>query len=212
MESHPHKPPCRLAFLFAASAPVVVVLRRGPSRRVKMIVWNTKTDHFVEGEWWHGRIYEDRCGLSPDGRLFVYFGYQWRPRYLPEGVFAFTAVSKPPTFRPVAFWPADSTWGGGGWFPGNRKLRLNYGQGFLPEPHPAFPPQGIEVETPPGDSPDTDPTQAFQLRPEEYPGAEWLGKDHQGRLVFTRSGVLYRLVRHQENVVRDFNPDQPPPL
>jgi hypothetical protein len=93
------KPPCRLAFLFAASAPVVVILRRGPSRRVKMVVWNTKTDHFVDGEWWHGRIYEDRCGLSPDGRL-----------------------------------------------------------------------------------------------------------------VFARSGVLYRLVRHQEHVVRDFNPDQPPSI
>ena len=119
------KPPCRLDFVFAAKAPVAVILRRGPTRSVKMIIWHTNTDRFEDGEWWRGRVYEDKCGLSPDGRLFVYFGYQWKPRYVPEGVFAFTAVSRPPNFKPIALWPAGETWGGGGYFPDNKRLVLN---------------------------------------------------------------------------------------
>ncbi len=123
------KPPCRLNFVFAAKAPVAVILRRGPTRSVKMIIWHTNTDRFEDGEWWRGRVYEDKCGLSPDGRLFVYFGYQWKPRYIPEGVFAFSAVSRPPTFKPIALWPSGDTWGGGGYFPDNKRLVLNYGAG-----------------------------------------------------------------------------------
>ena len=74
------KPPCRLDCVFAACSPVAVILRRGPSRRVRIVVWQTKSEHLEDGEWWQGRIYADKSGLSPDGRLFVYFGYQWAPR------------------------------------------------------------------------------------------------------------------------------------
>jgi hypothetical protein len=206
------KPPCRLDFVFAAKAPVAVILRRGPTRSVKMIIWHTNTDRFEDGEWWRGRVYEDKCGLSPDGRLFVYFGYQWKPRYVPEGFFAFTAVSRPPNFRPVALWPADGTWGGGGHFTDNKRLVLNYGEGALPEPHPLYPPQGFETAGHASCSADTRPNQGFRLDPVEYPGADWLGKDHTGRRVFTKAGALYRLVRNQEILVRDFNPDVPPPI
>jgi hypothetical protein len=206
------KPPCRLAFVFAARAFVAVILRRGPARRVKMVLWHTNTDDFDEGEWWHGRIYEDKCGLSPDGRLFVYFGYQGKPRYVPEGFFAFSAVSRPPSFRPLALWPAGSTWGGGGWFRENRKLRLNYRADSLPKPHPSFHPHGLEIVGVPTDCSEIDPSKTFHLNSADYPGAEWVGKDHKGRVVFTRSGILYRLIRNQEIVVRDFNPDEPPPI
>ena len=48
-------PPCRLDFVFASGLPLAVILRRGPTRRVRMITWNTKTDVFEDGEWWHGR-------------------------------------------------------------------------------------------------------------------------------------------------------------
>ena len=206
------KTPCRLDFVFAASAPVVVILRRGPSRRVRMVVWHTKTDHFVDGEWWHGRIYADKCGLSPDGQLFVYFGYQWAPRYVPEGFFAFTAVSRPPMFKPMALWPADSTWGGGGCFADNGRLSLNYGEGAMPDAHPLFRPQGFQVQAYPGMYCSPAPDAAFRFNPDEYPGAEWVGKDHQGRLVFYRAGILYRLLSNKEVLVRDFNPDVPPPI
>jgi hypothetical protein len=56
------------------------------------------------------------------------------------------------------------------------------------------------------------PDAAFRFNPDEYPGAEWVGKDHQGRLVFYRAGILYRLLSNKEVLVRDFNPDIPPPI
>jgi hypothetical protein len=66
-------PPCRLSLVFARDAPIVVVLRRGPSRVVEVVKWQTDTDQFEHGQWFHGRIYAERCGLSPNGSLFVYF-------------------------------------------------------------------------------------------------------------------------------------------
>lgn len=140
-----------------------------------MIIWQTNTDRFEDGEWWRGRIYEDKCGLSPDGRLFVYFGYQWKPRYVPEGVFAFTAVSRPPHFKPVALWPTGDTWGGGGYFPDNKRLVMNYRTSSLPQPHPSYRPQGFVAEGLPSCSTDTRPNLAFLIDLAEYPGADWCG-------------------------------------
>jgi hypothetical protein len=205
-------PPCRLDLVFAAKAPLAVILRRGPSRRVRMIAWNTKTDHFIDGEWWHGRIYAEKSGLSPDGQLFVYFGYQWSPRCIPKGVFAFTAVSKPPHFKPVALWPASDFWGGGGSFSTNRKLLLNYGKGSLPEAHPSFRPQGLEVGELPSHCSHPAPDEGFRGASTSLLGADWVGKDHQGRPIFTRAGGLYRTAKGQEVLLRDFNVDAPPPL
>ncbi|HEY5914124.1 MAG TPA: hypothetical protein VJA21_26345, partial [Verrucomicrobiae bacterium] len=207
-----HKPPCRLALIFAAKAPVTLILRRGPSRRVKMIVWNTKTDQFIDGEWWHGRIYAEKCGLSPDGRLFVYFGYQWKPRYIPEGVFAFTAVSRIPSFQPVALWPAGSFWGGGGRFLTNCTVSLNYGKGALPEAHSLFREHGLQVKDKLGIYCHPAPDEGFRLDPAEHRGADWLGKDHRGKLIFTRAGILYRLLGDREIPLRNFNTDLPPPI
>ncbi len=184
------KPPCRLDFVFAATASLAVILRRGPSRSVKMLLWHTNTDRFEDGEWWRGRVYEDKCGLSPDGRLFVYFGYRWKPRYIPEEVFAFTAVSRPPSFRAIALWPAGDTWGGGGHFADNKHLVLNYGEGALPEPHPSYLPRGFQVAGQANSAAAARPNQPFELDPAEYPASDWLGTDHKGRRVFTKAGAL----------------------
>jgi len=68
--------PCRLHVLFARDADIGVILRRGPSRWVQVIRWDTRYDIFEDGAWFHGRIYEDYCDVSPDGELFVYFASQ----------------------------------------------------------------------------------------------------------------------------------------
>jgi hypothetical protein len=202
-------PPCRLDLVFAAEAPIAAVLRRGPSRRVHLVVWHTKTDQFVPGEWWHGRVYSERCGLSPNGQLLVYFAYQWRPRYIPEGIFAFTAVSRPPHFKPVTLWPADSTWGGGGYFADNRTLCLSYGESSAPTAHPDYPPKGFQVKT--GQVPRR-PNFLPPAGSAVYPDSDWSGKDHQGKNIFTRAGRLYRVVNRKEILLRDFNRDLPPPI
>ena len=86
-------PPCRLFVFTARDAPIAIVARRGPSKWYHVLRWHTKNDTFEPGAWFHGRIYEDRCDLSPDGSLMVYFchGGAWRPDYTA----AWTAVQGP---------------------------------------------------------------------------------------------------------------------
>lgn len=56
MKSKP-PPPCRLQVLLARRAPIGVIFRRGPSKWVQIIKWDTQRDVFEEGKWFHGHIY-----------------------------------------------------------------------------------------------------------------------------------------------------------
>ena len=68
------RPPCCLYAILAREAPVGVIFRREPSRRVQIIHWDTATDTFTPGQWFHGRIYERRSDISPNGKLMIYSG------------------------------------------------------------------------------------------------------------------------------------------
>ncbi|MCB9762049.1 MAG: hypothetical protein H6741_00255 [Alphaproteobacteria bacterium] len=115
-------PATRLFVLVARDAPVAVVLRRGPSKQVRMLLWDLQSDQLTGGQWLAGRIYPERCGLSPDGRLLVYFCGKFKGDFP-----TFTAISRPPYFTALALWPDNSTWGGGGFFESDRKVILHYG-------------------------------------------------------------------------------------
>jgi hypothetical protein len=109
--------------LVASAARTAVVFRRGPTKQVQMLRWDLASDDVMPGQWLSGRIYDGRCGLSPNGRLVVYFAGKFKTR-----LGTFTAVSRPPYFTALALWPDGSTWGGGGFFEGDRRLILNYGR------------------------------------------------------------------------------------
>lgn len=117
----------RIFALVARAARTAVVLRRGPSKQVRMLLWNLATDEITPGQWLSGRIYEERCDISPDGSLFVYFAGKFKTE-----LGTFTAVSRPPFFTALALWPDGSTWGGGGFFESDDELVLGYGY-VLPE-------------------------------------------------------------------------------
>lgn len=118
-------PPCRLNFILARNAPVGVIFRRGPTAWVRIIRWDTCTDVFDRGQWFHGRIYDERCDLSPDGTKLVYFATkQWRWRD-PEVGATWTAISRPPYLTALALWRNMGTWGGGGLFDSDRQVWLN---------------------------------------------------------------------------------------
>ncbi|HSA92657.1 MAG TPA: hypothetical protein VLE48_06560 [Terriglobales bacterium] len=70
--------------ILARSAPVAVVFRRGPSKWVELIKWQTDTDTFDFGQWFHGRIYAWRSDLSPDGTMLIYFAAKWNRRSIAE--------------------------------------------------------------------------------------------------------------------------------
>jgi hypothetical protein len=87
--------PCRLSVLFAHSAPVAVVLRRGPTKWVQLVKWRTDGDEFEAGQWFKGRIYDRRSDLSPDGSLLIYFASKITGRTLADSeyTYAWTAIS-----------------------------------------------------------------------------------------------------------------------
>jgi hypothetical protein len=117
--------PPRLHVLLARDAPVGVVIRRGPSKQSRLILWDTSTDSFTPGQWLKARVYERRCDLSPDGRLLIYFaldGYWESPTHG-----SYTAVSRPPYFTALGLWPKGDAWHGGGLFTDTCALWLNGG-------------------------------------------------------------------------------------
>jgi hypothetical protein len=121
------KPQVRLYAILAREANVAVVFRRGPSKRVQLLLWRTDTDEFHEGQWFKGRIYERRSDLSPSGKLLVYFAADHK-----QGYFSWTAVSKPPFLTALALWPKGDCWGGGGLFANENELHLNHRVGERP--------------------------------------------------------------------------------
>lgn len=98
-----------------------IILRRGPRAWYHLIAWDTATDELEHGAWIKGRIYADRCDLSPDGKLFLYFVHQ--PRTF-RALGAWTALSRPPWLKALALWPNGDTYGGGGRFTGSRMIAL----------------------------------------------------------------------------------------
>jgi len=138
--------PCRLYFLLAREAPVGVLFRRGPSKWVQLIRWDTASDRFEPGQWFHGHIYEERCDLSPDGRLLIYFASKFSRRTIEdrEYTYAWTAISKPPWLTALALWPKGDCWHGGGLFETNRRLWLNH-RPAAAKPHPDHLPRRLEV-------------------------------------------------------------------
>jgi hypothetical protein len=117
------RPAARLHVILAREAPLAVVVRRGPAKEVCTLLWNRRTDEFTLGQWLRGRIYEDRCDLSPDGRYFIYFAYDGRPHR--EHGPSWTAISRAPWLKAIALYAKGSTWGGGGYFTGARTYWLD---------------------------------------------------------------------------------------
>ncbi|MFN8558506.1 MAG: hypothetical protein U0531_14570 [Dehalococcoidia bacterium] len=127
--------PCRLTVFLARSAPVAVVLRRGPSDWARLSLWRTDDDRIEHGQWFHGRVYERRCDVSDDGSLFVYFARQSRAG-TPPARESWVAVSRPPWFTALALWSVGTTYCLGGYFPTPRALWTAFSdppdQGVLP--------------------------------------------------------------------------------
>lgn len=110
----------RLHVITARDAPAAVILRRGPSKVVAAIGWDRAGHEFRIGQWLKGRIYEHRSDLSPDGRHLVCFAGKGASHW-------WTAVSRAPFLRAIAFMPQSSTWFGGGAFTPAGEIWLNGG-------------------------------------------------------------------------------------
>lgn len=117
----------RLHVLLARSAPIGLVLRRGPSKSVAAIQWNRATDQFTLGQWLRGRIYEKRSDLSPGGKHLIYFAMNGKWSSPTAG--SWTAISRAPYLRAIALFAKGDCWHGGGLFVDNKRYWLNDGYG-----------------------------------------------------------------------------------
>ena len=114
----------RIHVILARRAPTAIVFRRGPSKQVLTLRWDTASHEFRIGQWLKARIYEHRCDLSPSGEKLIYFAASYRGPFR-----TWTAVSRPPYLTALALWPKGDAWGGGGLFENERTISLNHRAG-----------------------------------------------------------------------------------
>jgi hypothetical protein len=124
--------PCWMCVLLARRANIGVILRRGPSSWWRVTLWDTGKDTFEGGQWFRGRLYPERCDVSPNGKLIIYFAGQFRPQNEDRGYrTTWTAVSRPPFLTALTLWPIGGTWLGGGVFFDDQTVSID-----APSPHP----------------------------------------------------------------------------
>lgn len=191
--------PPRLFVIFAARAPVAVVIKRGPAGWTQLVLWDTQRDVFTDGAWLRGRIYENKCDLSPDGALFVYAAFQGS-RLSTAFSQAYTAVSRAPWLHALALWPRGTTYGGGGRFLDDRRLSL---RGTLQPTHPDHPSRGLTI---------VEDNAACHRSTGEVPEADWSGRDSNNRLVYALRGRIFARVNDAQDVeLADFTTHRPDP-
>jgi hypothetical protein len=195
--------PCRLSLIKARDEPVAVILRRGPTRWFHVIRWHTVKDTFEHGAWFRGRLYEDRCDLSPNGELLLYFAHKG-PGRDPLYRDSWTAVSRAPWLHALALWPEGGTWGGGGRFRGNREVVLWTSRAT--RPHPDHKPQGLKVAV--GHPSPSEVRAGAERWPRR---GDWQRTDHDGNAIRMAGGAVYRTRRGRETLVADLNGLAPDP-
>lgn len=173
---------CQLHVLLARKASVGVIFRRGPSKWVQLICWDTKTDKFEPGQWFHGHVYAGRSDLSPDGSLLIYFANKFSAKTLAdeEYTYAWTAISRPPYFTALALWPKGNCWHGGGLFEGQHDVFLNH-RPETAQPHPKYLPKGVRVRTNPQACGEDDPILIPRMERDGWKQVQWLDYNYANR-------------------------------
>ncbi len=179
----PQRPPPRLFVITASQADEAVIFRKGPASWCHIVRWNLADDTFHRGAWIRARVYAERCDLSPNGKLLLYFalqGARWNTTY--KG--AYSAISRSPWLKALVLWPEGSTWGGGGRFVSGSHVELRSGCVTSVHPKHADPAITWSAGCPP-----------HHRSSGEVAGAEWSGRDRRGNLLFTRQGKVFRRMR-----------------
>ncbi len=116
-------PQIRLHLFHAREAARTVILRQGPTRLWRMILWNRDADSFHDGQWLKQKVYVDQCDLSPDGRHFLYFTLDGQWSSATEGTYS--VICKPPFFTALRLFPQGGPWGSGGFFVDATRFCIN---------------------------------------------------------------------------------------
>ncbi|HEV8585181.1 MAG TPA: hypothetical protein VGT02_09455 [Methylomirabilota bacterium] len=104
----------RLFGIPAARAPIVAVLRRGPSDWSHVGRWDVARGAYDAGSWLHANLYPQRCDLSPDGRWLCYFTLRGKAAW--RAGTTYVAISRLPWLTALAAWATCGTWTRGAHF------------------------------------------------------------------------------------------------
>lgn len=108
----------RLYVLYSKQSNTAVILRKGPSKWTLSLGWDLKYDTFAKGQWLAGKIYNNKCDISPDGKHWIYFAYKKDP---------YTVVAKVPYLKALHYLEDNTTWFGGGYFIDSHHVNLQTG-------------------------------------------------------------------------------------
>ena len=92
----------------ATRAPVVAVIRRGPSDWCQIGRWDLAAPRFEPGAWLRGTIYPQKCDLSPDGRWLAYSALKYPGNWAAGPIYE--AISRLPWLTALAAWEAGTTY------------------------------------------------------------------------------------------------------
>lgn len=202
----PRHVPCRLHVVMAREAHVAVILRRGPTKWYQVIKWDTNTDQFEDGAWFHGTIHENACELSPDGKWFVYSASKYDQRLIgTDYCFCWTAVSRPPWLDAFGLWPDDSGYPPEAHFIENNRLCIYQGGRLVTHPD-HVPPRKLKVEQRPRPSPPKERCVDLEIE-----NTQWAGRDQSHRIVFAREGKIFRRENWKDIQLIDLNDRKPDP-
>lgn len=104
----------RIYCIPATEAPVVAVLRRGPTNWSHVGHWDLAKGWYEPGGWLRGRLFPRRSDISPDGRLLCYFAHKPSARW--EHGEAYVAISKLPWLTALHAFGTCGTWTRGYYF------------------------------------------------------------------------------------------------
>jgi hypothetical protein len=122
-------------------------------------------------------------------------------RYGTQFTDSWTAISRVPWLQALVVWPQGQTYGGGGRFIDDSAIAL---RGVQSAPLADFPARGIRVESNDWDTP-------LHHSTDDVPDADWCGRDHGDRVVFSNGGRLFRRFKGKDTLIADFTELTPSP-
>ncbi len=98
----------RIFCIPALDAPIIAVIRRGPSKWSHLGKWDLGRHAYKPGGWIKANLYPQRCDLSPDGRWFCYFTLKTSAKW--KAGSTYVAISRLPWLTALAAWGTYGTW------------------------------------------------------------------------------------------------------
>jgi len=107
-----------------------IVLLYRKSNKVTYLIsldYQRHKEYVQVGSRFYGRIYPNRCDISPDGTYFLYFAMGGSQKNYDKRLYCWTGICMPPSLSANMLFAHGDTWGGGGRFIDDRTIFISPG-------------------------------------------------------------------------------------